>query len=117
MTNVRLTADDRRGTIPAVFYSSPITSKTLDDFDEGAWYLHVQFKNDNGWGKITHFPFKIDAGKPESFVITQVENDDPTDPSLAFKFDALDKVSGVSDFEIQIDGGDIVSWKDSKARR
>ena len=112
VTNVRLTADERSGTIPAVFYDTPIQGKKLDDFDEGAWYLHVQFKNSNGWGKIAHFPFKIDGSKPESFVITQVEEVDPTDPRIAFNFDAVDLVSGVFDYEIQIDGGEIIKWKD-----
>lgn len=112
VTNVRLTADHNAHTIPTVFYDSPITGKTLKDFDEGAWYLHVQFKNDNGWGKITHFPFNIDATKPESFTITEVTGSDPTDPRVAFRFDAVDTVSGISDYEIQMDGGDTVSWHD-----
>lgn len=112
VTNVRLTADENSGTIPAVFYDTPIKGKTLEDFDEGAWYLHVQFKNEHGWGKIAHFPFKIDATKPESFVITQIEEPDPEDPRPAFRFDAVDKVSGVEDYEVQIDNGDIVHWKD-----
>jgi hypothetical protein len=112
VTNVRLSADDSRGTIPTVFYDSPIKGKQLEDFDEGAWYLHVQFKNGNGWGKVTHFPFKIDSTKPESFVISQVEEVDEEDPRIGFLFEAVDAVSGVFDYEVQIDGGEIKKWKD-----
>lgn len=112
VTNVRLTADERSSTIPAVFYDTPIESKTLEDFDEGAWYLHVQFRNEHGWGRIAHFPFKIDATKPESFVISQVDEVDPENPGIGFFFDAVDEVSGVEDYEIQIDGGEILQWKD-----
>lgn len=109
---VRLLADERSGTIPTVFYDSPIDGRTLEDFEEGAWYLHVQFRNENGWGRVAHFPFNIDATKPESFTISQVTEIDPTDPRIAFEFDAVDAVSGVDDYEIQIDGGEVIRWQD-----
>lgn len=112
ITNVRLTADDSPYTTPVVFYDSPITGKVLDQFDEGAWYFHVQFKNENGWGRIAHFAFNIDTEKPESFTITKIKEIDPTDPRTAFTFEAVDRTSGVSDYEIQIDGGDVSSWQD-----
>ena len=112
VTNVRLTADQKSGTIPAVFYDTPITGKTLDDFDEGAWYLHVQFRNENGWGRVAHFPFNIDATEPESFTITQVTEIDPEDPRLGFLFEAVDNESGVEDYEITIDNNEPFMWKD-----
>lgn len=112
VTNVRLTADENPGSIPAVFYDTPITGRTLEDFDEGAWYLHVQFRNENGWGRVAHFPFNIDATNPTSFEIKQVTEIDPTDPRIAFEFLAEDEVSGVEDYEIQIDGGEVITWKD-----
>jgi uncharacterized membrane protein len=112
VVNVRLTADGNPSSIPAVFYDSPISGKTLEDFDEGAWYMHVQFRNENGWGRVAHFPFNIDVSNPTSFEIRQVTEVDPSDPRLAFEFIAEDEVSGVEDYEIQIDGGDVIEWRD-----
>ena len=112
VTNVRLTADDRSSTIPSVFYDTPISGKTLEDFDEGAWFLHVQFRNENGWGRVAHFGFNIDASEPQSFTITQVEEVDPEDPRIAFQFDAVDNESGVEDYEITIDSNESFMWKD-----
>jgi len=112
VTNVRLTADDKSKTIPTVFYGTPVKGKTLGDFDEGGWFLHVQFKNENGWGRVAHFGFNIDAGEPESFTITQIEEIDQSDPRLGFLFEAVDAVSGVEDFEITIDNEEPFMWKD-----
>ena len=112
VTNVRLTADQNAGSIPAVYYDTPITGKSLPDFDEGAWYMHVQFRNSDGWGRVAHFPFNIDTSEPESFTITQNTEVDPEDPRMSFIFDAVDAVSGVEDYEIQIDGGEFTPWKD-----
>ena len=33
-------------------------------------------------------------------------------PRMAFMFDAVDAVSGVDDYEVQIDNGDVIAWKD-----
>ncbi len=112
VTNVRLTADQRSSTIPSVFYDTPISGRTLEDFDEGAWYLHVQFRNENGWGRVAHFGFNIDATEPESFTITEITGADPDDPRQSFLFEAVDNESGVEDYEITIGAGEPFMWKD-----
>ncbi len=38
--------------------------------------------------------------------------DDPTTPTRQFTFDASDEMSGISHYEIQVDGGDAREWQD-----
>lgn len=112
VTAVRLLADENPISIPTVLYSFPISEKILENFEEGAWYFHIQFKNSFGWGKISHTPFKIDIEKPEYFTIKQLEKTDFLDPRMEFTLDALDKVSGIEKYEIQIGGKEPEIWKD-----
>ena len=54
ITAVRTLLDDTPGTIPTVVYDEPISSKTIEDLPDGVSYFHIQFRNAEGWGKVTH---------------------------------------------------------------
>ncbi|MFA6095286.1 MAG: hypothetical protein WC767_00355 [Candidatus Paceibacterota bacterium] len=100
---------------PTVSYDPPISTKTLEDIGNGVWYLHVQLKNKYGWGATTHYQFKIDTSKPDSFAIREMARADTTDPRARFSFSATDGVSGIDHYDIQIDGGDVIDWRDGGA--
>jgi len=97
---------------PSVVYEPAISSKTIDTLDDGLWYLHVQLKNKYGWGAVTHYPFRVDTTKPDSFVVREVVHQDPTDPSGRFSFLATDGVSGINHYTVQIDGSEAENWRD-----
>jgi hypothetical protein len=96
---------------PTVLYEPPLSSKEIKDLEDGVWYFSAQLKNDNGWGPVAKFRLQIDTVKPVSFDITEVKRDNQTDPTAQFIFDATDKTSGIDHYEIQIDSGRVVVWK------
>jgi len=86
-----------------------ISSTELKSLMDGVWYFHLQFRNANGWGTVSHFRFRIDAQPPQQFSILQIdekkEEKCPTFPRPSFNFETKDAVSGVEYFEIKIDEG------------
>ncbi len=105
ITSIRLLLDDDPTSIPLVVYTPPITSREIKDLDEGVSYLHVQYKNAEGWGEILHYKIQIDTVAPDSFVIKEVA-------TSTFLFEASDAEAGILDFEVQIDGGEVVKFID-----
>lgn len=97
---------------PTVIYTPAISSRQLDELEDGTWYFHVRLRNQNGWGSITHFKIQIDTVKPDHFDVTPIEIDDLTEPTRRFTVDATDATSGIDHYEIQIDDSDPVEWKD-----
>lgn len=112
VTAVRLLVDKKRGSVPTKYYSPPISEKTLQDVDDGAWYLHVQFRNASGWGKISHFRFQIDTHNPTRFDVIEEERSDLTDPRARIRFDAEDETSGIDVYIISIDDQESIEWRD-----
>ncbi len=109
----RVLYDKYLNTSPIVFYSPAISEKVIDNLKDGAYYFHVQLENENGWGKISHFAFKIDTKNPDSFTITEIKRDDETTPKAKFTFSAKDSLSGIDHYEIQIDDGIADIWNDN----
>lgn len=97
---------------PTVVYSPAINSKSLDELEDGVWYFHVQLRNANGWGDITHYRFQIDTQQPDYFTIQPVEETDLTNPTRKLIFTASDALSGIKNYEIQIDNNEIQTWQD-----
>lgn len=106
VTGVRTGLDKSPVAIPTKVYDSPIKTLTLSDLDEGVSYLHIQFKNADGWGKVAHYKLAVDSVKPESFEIKLPENADLSNPTQSLILDVKDTTSGVEKFKIQIDGKD-----------
>jgi len=81
-------------------------SKTFKKVDDGIWYFHLKFKNDAGWGKISHFKIQIDTQPPDPFEITIDDGGDPTNPFPLLYFETKDNLSGISHYEVKIEEGD-----------
>ncbi len=103
---VRTGLDNSPVAIPTKVYDSPIKTLTLNDVDEGVSYLHIQFKNADGWGKVAHYKFSVDSQKPESFEISLPESADASNPNQTLKLNIVDKTSPVKKFKVQLDGGE-----------
>ena len=117
VTGVRLSADAVPYSTPTVIYSPAINEKDLKNFDDGILYFHAQFRNSSGWGRTSHFKFRIDTQKPNKFDITKIEQKDLTEPTVKFIFDAKDEGSGIDYYEIQIDDGKVKGWRDDGTHR
>lgn len=59
----------------------------------------------------------IDTTKPSSFEIKEITRDDLTDPVGRFIFLAVDEQSGIDHYEILIDNGDPIVWRDDGAHQ
>lgn len=113
ITDVRESVGKSSKTIPTNLFNPPISQREIKDIADGVWYMNVQFRNKVGWGEISHYRFQIDTEKPDSFDITEITNDDSTDPRASFIFKSADKLSGIDHYVIQIDNGTEEIWKDT----
>lgn len=78
-------------------------NKNFPALSDGTWYLHVQFKNANGWGPTTHYPLHIDTTPPPAFdvrITTGAASDNPT-PSLSYG--SSDPLSGIAAYYLFVD--------------
>lgn len=111
-TGSRLLVGEKPQASPSVTYAPALGSKVLDPLEDGIWYFHVQLRNENGWGGVSHFRFQIDTKDPEYFNMEQIQEEDPTNPTRSFIFDAEDSTSGIDHYTIQIDDGEAMEWQD-----
>ena len=103
---VRTLLNDISGSIPTKVYDNPISSISLADLDEGVQYFHLQFKNDDGWGRVNHYRLAVDTQNPTSFTISLVDGADMTSPVQMLVFKTEDATADVVKFSIRIDGND-----------
>ncbi|MFH1423700.1 MAG: cohesin domain-containing protein [Candidatus Nealsonbacteria bacterium] len=102
VTGVSLLLHEKATANPGSDSDGLITSKTYENIADGAWYFHIRFRNQYGWGEITHRKVLIDTQKPEFFEV-QVDNEgDPTNPSPILHFKSSDASSGIEYYEINI---------------
>ncbi|MBI5221906.1 MAG: hypothetical protein HY980_00180, partial [Candidatus Magasanikbacteria bacterium] len=111
-TGVRLLIDHKTETTPTVSYIPPIDSKTIDELENGVWYLHARLRNSAGWGKISHFKVQIDTDDPDHFNISELPSEEKTNSVARFMFDATDKLSGIDRYEVSFDTEISQTWKD-----
>jgi hypothetical protein len=81
-----------------IFEPISSVSYTLED---GIWYFHINFKNQYGWGALTHRKLMIDTKPPLPFEI-EVKMEDPTDPQPVLFFETKDELSGIEYYELTI---------------
>jgi hypothetical protein len=79
--------------------------KSFGVLEEGIWYIHVQFRNNIGWGPIVHYRIAIDTVAPLSFEI-ETNSADTENPTPELRFQAFDALSGISHYLIYIDDKD-----------
>jgi Cohesin domain len=106
ITAVRTSLDNKASSVPTKVYDSPIRTITLNDLDEGVSYFHVQLKNEDGWGKVSHYRLAVDSEKPTAINIGQPEGFDANNPEQQITVDVTDSTSEVKKFKVQIDNGE-----------
>jgi len=76
-------------------------TKKYENIEDGTWYLHIKFRNEHGWGKITHRRVLIDTTPPSPFTI-EIQKESPTDPTPVLIFETVDQTSGIEYYEIRV---------------
>ncbi len=115
ITAIRTLLDDSPNTVPTIVYEEPITSRELTELEEGTSYFHIQFKNADGWGRVTHFRINVDTKPPSEFIISE-DNPDATSPTRTLTFEVTD-VSPMVKYMVQLDGGEPKEFTDSESKR
>jgi len=80
VTGVRTLLNDRPSSVPTRVYESPISEITLDDLPNGVSYFHIQFRNADGWGRITSYRLAVDTVAPQDFSVARSTAVDETNP-------------------------------------
>lgn len=105
VTGVRTLLSDSPSAVPTKVYDTPISSLVLDDLPNGTSYFHIQFRNAEGWGKVTTFRLNVDTEAPTDFTLALPEGADFSNPQQTLTYTVTETVSSVKRFIIQIDGG------------
>ncbi len=79
-----------------------LESKIYEDVEDGVWYFHIKFRNQYGWGAITHRKVLIDTESPNSFGLAVDNEGDNTNPAPILYFRTEDSLSGIDYYEIKI---------------
>lgn len=106
VTKIAIEVDKKLNTEPAKAESTLVNGKQFGVFDEGVSFIHIQFKNNIGWGDVKHYKVSIDVEPPLPFKITTLAYVSD-DPSPVIEFDTQDSLSGISHSLVSIDGGNI----------
>lgn len=108
---VRTLLDDRSSSVPTKVYDTPISSITLPDLDEGESYFHIQFKNTDGWGKITHYRLAIDSTAPSKLDIKRADGTDAANPVQVLEVKSDEAVSSIVRYMVRLDANDAFEVK------
>ncbi len=106
-TGVNILADHNPLTDPGTTSDGNFSTYDYTNVDDGVWYMHVKFRNVNGWGPTSHYKFQIDTVAPKSFDVESLDGKDVTvaNPRLSFFTD--DATSGVDHYVVKINGVDV----------
>lgn len=117
VTAVRTLLDTSPTGVPTRVYETPISTITLSDLPEGVSYFHLQFKNDEGWGKVSHYRLAVDTQKPEAFTIGLAEGSDLSSPQQTLALAAKDSTSAVNRYLIKIDAAEPYEFIDQAEKK
>ncbi len=106
VTAVKLLIGKMPTAVPTVLYAPAISEKKIDELPDGVYYFHARFKNQYGWGGITHRKVLIDTVSPASFEILVDNQMDFTNPTPILYFETEDVTSGIGFYEIKIGNAD-----------
>lgn len=80
---------------------------------DGLSYLHVRFKNNQGWGITNHYRFSVDTAPPVGFNVNVIEGNPSLVPNPTLSFRSGDQLSGLLHYAIRIDNKETVFTKES----
>ena len=100
VTDVSYLLNDSPNSNPGNMSDGLVEDKEFMDLKDGVYYLHVKFKDRQGWGTIAHFRLQVDNSPPLPFEI-EVRKEDGEDWPLLI-FETKDELSGVVSYEIII---------------
>lgn len=114
---VRTALDESPTAIPTKVYDSPIKEITLTDLEEGVSYFHIQFKNAEGWGKVTHYRLGVDTTAPQNVVLSLKPDSNLANPTQIVVASTTDtNGSPIKAFMVQLNGAAPVEYKNEDGK-
>jgi len=104
ITTIKLLLNNDHDSFPEFEYDSLITEKKIENVSDDTWYFHIRFKNQHGWGQVSHRKVLVDTGAPNDFKVLSDNGGDNTNPRPILYFRATDSVSGIKYYEVMSDG-------------
>ena len=113
ITALRLSINEKPIDLPIEEYPVSVSSKIFEQLPDGVWYFHIRFKNQYGWGEITHRKVLIDNQPPLPFEIIIDNSGDKTNPSPILFFESEDLLSGIETYKIKIGQAEAIETTES----
>ncbi|MCK5022010.1 MAG: hypothetical protein KAR54_02065 [Candidatus Pacebacteria bacterium] len=107
-----ISVDNNPNSEPDTSEDALYTGKNIGVLEEGIHYIHVQFKNNKGWGEVAHYKVFIDTTSPLAFE-TEISSFTSTNPSPEITFKSGDALSGYSHALIYVDEKEPIFTKDN----
>ena len=108
VSHVAVALDHNPNTTPATAEKELVTGKKFGVLEDGVWYVHVRFRNNIGWGPVTHYKVAIDTAPPLAFEITTSEGETTDNPAPILQFKSSDALSGLAEYQIRVNGGETI---------
>ena len=105
---VAISVDNKPDSEPQKSEKNLYNGKEIGILEEGIHYVHVQFKNNKGWGEVTHYKISIDVTSPLAFE-TEIGSIASTNPSPDIRFSSEDSLSGYSHALVFVDTQDPIT--------
>lgn len=109
MVSIRTGISGNKDDKPKTVHTPIIATETFQNLTEGIWYVTAQFKDDFEWGTVAVREIRVDVTPPDEFELALLEGGEGSTPKLVFGTD--DALSGVSRYEIHINGAIAASLK------
>lgn len=104
-TAISYELDKNPNTRPEKIVSELTSSISFTGLEDGIWYFHLRFKNENGWGPVAHYKVQIDTTPPFPFE-PEILKENPYDPRPILIFKAKDETSGIDFYQLKIGEGE-----------
>ncbi len=119
VVGIRTLYDSLPTSIPTKVYDTPIKTITLEDLKEGESYFHIQYKNDEGWGRVAHYRLGVDTIDPAEFTISLAPDSDGSNPVQVLVMNIKDTpdASPIKLYKIKINNGEEYEYVDEKLEK
>ena len=115
VTQVRTAVSQSATTIPNNVADGLVRSYTATDLPDGVSYLHVQFRNADGWGQIGRYRLAVDTQPPRGMEVVRDEAVPLYEPEQRLLISVATSTAPIVRAVVQISGGDALEYELSGA--
>ena len=94
--------------VPIAVSEGLFEEKTFESLSDGVSYFHIRFRNNIGWGPVSHYHLAVDTRPPAAFEVVSLGGLFTDNPSPTLNFQTTDALSGIAEYQIRIGVGDLI---------